>query len=103
VLVLAAAVLIAAVPFAARPFLGFSVDAFDTVSIGGFAGSLFGVLVLVAVPVTQLRAAAPLAVGEAASSGEVVGRLYAIFTAGLNRRPCPGRVARRLLPAGICE
>ncbi len=84
--VLAAALLIAAVPFAAKPFLGFSVDAFDTVSVGGFAGSLFGVLVLVAVPVTLLGAAAPwavrLAVGEVGSSGEVVGRLYAISTAG---------------------
>ncbi len=84
--VLVAALLIAAVPFAARPFLGFSVDAFDTVSVGGFAGSLFGVLVLVAVPVTLLGAAAPwvvrLAVGEVGSSGEVVGRLYAISTAG---------------------
>lgn len=84
--VLAAAVLIAAIPFAARPFLGFSVDAFDTVSVGGFAGSLFGVLVLVAVPVTLLGAAAPwavrLAVGEVESSGEVVGRLYAISTVG---------------------
>lgn len=85
-LVLAASVLIALVPFAARPFLGFSVDAFDTVSVGGFAGSLFGVLVLVAVPVTLLGAAAPwavrLAVGEVSASGEVVGRLYAISTAG---------------------
>ena len=85
-LVLAASVLIAVVPFAARPFLGFSVDAFDTVSVGGFAGSLFGVLVLVAVPVTLLGAAAPwavrLAVGEVSASGEVVGRLYAISTAG---------------------
>jgi spermidine synthase len=85
-LVLAASVLIAIVPFAARPFLGFSVDAFDTVSVGGFAGSLFGVLVLVAVPVTLLGAAAPwavrLAVGEVSGSGEVVGRLYAISTAG---------------------
>jgi spermidine synthase len=85
-LVLAAAVLIAAVPFASRPFLGFSVDAFDTVSVGGFAGSLFGVLVLVAVPVTLLGAAAPwavrLAVGDREHSGEVVGRLYAISTAG---------------------
>ena len=83
---LGAAVLIALVPFAARPFLGFSVDAFDTVSVGGFAGSLFGVLVLVAVPVTLLGAAAPwavrLAVGEVDRSGEVVGRLYAISTAG---------------------
>jgi spermidine synthase len=85
-LVLAAALLIAVVPFAARPFLGFSVDAFDTVSVGGFAGSLFGVLVLVAVPVTLLGAAAPwavrLAVGDTDRSGEVVGRLYAISTAG---------------------
>ena len=85
-LVLAAAVLIAFVPFAARPFLGFSVDAFDTVSVGDFAGSLFGVLVLVAVPVTLLGAASPwavrLAVGDPARSGEVVGRLYAISTAG---------------------
>lgn len=85
-LVLAAAVLIAAVPFAARPFLGFSVDAFDSVSVGGFAGSLFGVLVLVAAPVTLLGAAAPwavrLAAPQAANSGEVVGRLYATSTAG---------------------
>jgi spermidine synthase len=85
-LVLAASVLIAAVPFAARPFLGFSVDAFDTVSVGGFAGSLFGVLVLVAVPVTLLGAASPwavrLAVRETEHAGEVVGRLYAISTAG---------------------
>ncbi len=85
-LVLVAALLIAAVPFAARPFLGFSVDAFDTVSVGGFAGSLFGVLVLVAAPVTLLGAVAPwaarLAVGDLDRSGEVVGRLYAISTAG---------------------
>ncbi|HEU4736559.1 MAG TPA: fused MFS/spermidine synthase [Solirubrobacterales bacterium] len=85
-LVLAAALLIALVPFAARPFLGFSVDAFDSVSVGGFAGSLFGVLVLVAVPVTLLGAAAPwavrLAVADVEGSGEVVGRLYATSTAG---------------------
>jgi spermidine synthase len=85
-LVLAASVLIALIPFAAQPFLGFSVDAFDTVSVGGFAGSLFGVLVLVAVPVTLLGAAAPwavrLAVQDVDRSGEIVGRLYAISTAG---------------------
>lgn len=86
VVVLGAAFLIAMVPFAARPFLGFSADAFDTVSVGGFVGSLFGVLVLVAVPVTLLGAAAPwavrLAVGDVVAAGEVVGRLYAISTAG---------------------
>src|ERR1044072_2716688 len=72
-LVLTASILIAAIPFAARPFLGFS-------------GSLCGVLVLVAVPVTLLGAASPwavrLALREAEHSGEVVGRLYAISTAG---------------------
>lgn len=85
-LVLVASLLIAAVPFASRPFLGFSVDAFDSVSIGGFAGSLFGVLVLVAAPVTLLGAAAPwaarLAVRDVGDAGEVVGRLYAISTVG---------------------
>ena len=85
-LVLAASLLVALIPFAARPFLSFSVDAFDSVSIGGFAGSLFGVLTLVAVPVTLLGAASPwavrLAVGDVDRSGEVVGRLYAISTAG---------------------
>ncbi len=85
-LVLVASLLIAVVPFAARPFLGFSVDAFDTVSVGGFVGSLFGVLVLVAVPVTLLGAAAPwalrLAVEDVDRSGRVAGRLYAISTVG---------------------
>jgi spermidine synthase len=85
-LVLGAAVLIAAIPFAARPFLEFSVEAFDRVSVGTFAGSLFGVLVLVAVPVTMLGAASPwavrIAVAEPDSTGEVVGRLYAISTFG---------------------
>jgi spermidine synthase len=85
-LVLGASLLIALVPFAARPFLSFSVDAFDTVSVGGFAGSLFGVLVLVAVPVTLLGAAGPwavrLVVADLDRSGETVGRLYAISTAG---------------------
>ena len=73
-MVLGASLLIAVVPFAARPFLSFSVDAFDTISVGGFAGSLFGVLVLVAVPVTLLGAAGPWAVrlawAEAQGTGE---------------------------------
>ncbi len=85
-LVLGAALLMALVPFAAKPFLGFSVDAFETVSVGGFLGSLLGVLVLVAVPVTLLGAASPwairLAVADLERSGEVAGRLYAISTAG---------------------
>src|SRR5258705_13682366 len=44
--VLAASVLMALVPFVSHPFLSLSVEAFDTYSVGAFAGSLFGVLVL---------------------------------------------------------
>ena len=84
--VLAAAGLLAAVPFVARPFLGFAVDAFDATSVGGFLGSLMGVLVLVAVPVLLLGTVAPfairLSVRAVEESGRVSGRLYAISTAG---------------------
>ena len=52
--VLAASALFAAIPFVADPFLSLSVEAFDSYSIGAFAGSLFGVLVLVAVPVLMM-------------------------------------------------
>ena len=85
-LVLLAAGLIALIPFAARPFLSFSVDAFEEISVGGFLGSLFGVLVLVAVPVMLLGAASPWAIrislGDVEHSGEVAGRLYGLSTAG---------------------
>ncbi|MCO5315085.1 MAG: fused MFS/spermidine synthase [Solirubrobacterales bacterium] len=84
--VLAGAALIALVPFLARPFLGASVEAFDRVSIGGFAGSLIGVLVLLAVPVMVMGTVSPWAVrigmDRVESSGQVAGRLYAISTAG---------------------
>jgi spermidine synthase len=87
VVVLVAAALIAVVPFAARPFLGFSVKAFEGLSLATFAGSLFGVLILVAVPVALLGAVAPWAArlaveDERRGAGEAVGRLYAISTAG---------------------
>ena len=85
-LVTVAAVLLAAVPFAAGPFLGVSVEAFDSLSVGEFLGSLVGVLVLVAVPVLLLGAASPwairLSVQTVEESGRVAGRLYAISTAG---------------------
>lgn len=84
--VLGGAVLIALIPFFARPFLGASVDAFDQISIGGFAGSLVGVLVLLAVPVMVMGSVSPwairIAMDRVESSGEVAGRLYAISTAG---------------------
>ena len=86
VLVLAAAVLLGAVPFLAHPFLNASVGALDSLSAGAFIGSLVGVLALVAVPVMLLGACSPyalrLAVPDVEHSGRVAGRLYAVSTAG---------------------
>ena len=85
-MVMGASVLLALVPFAARPLFDISVDALDEISAGAFVGSLFGVLVLIAVPVMMLGAASPyairLAVPDVEHSGRVAGRLYAISTAG---------------------
>jgi spermidine synthase len=85
-LVLAAAALLAAVPFAAGPFLEVSVDALDEVSAGAFAGSLLAVLVLIAVPVVLLGACSPwavrLATPDVEHAGRTSGRLYAISTSG---------------------
>jgi len=85
-LVIVASVLLGLVPFVADPFLSLSVDAFDTLSVGVFAGSLFGVLALVAVPVLMLGAVSPWAIRlklrTVEDSGEVAGRMYAIGTVG---------------------
>ncbi len=85
-LALAAAGLLALVPFAADPLLGVAVDALDSISAGAFLGSLVGVLGLVAVPVLLLGAVSPyairLAVSKVEEAGEVAGRLYALSTAG---------------------
>lgn len=85
-MVMVAAALLALVPFVARPLFDVSVDALDSISAGAFIGSLFGVLLLIAVPVVLLGAAAPyairLAVPDVEHSGSVSGRLYAVSTAG---------------------
>jgi spermidine synthase len=85
-LVLASSVLLAVVPIVAQPLLSLSVDAFDNVSVGGFAGSLFGVLALVSVPVLMLGAVSPWAIRlkleRVEDSGETAGRMYAISTVG---------------------
>jgi spermidine synthase len=85
-LVLAAAALLAVVPIVAHPFLSLSVRAFDEISVGAAAGSLFGTLALVAVPVLMLGAASPWAIRlkleHIEESGETAGRLYAVGTVG---------------------
>ncbi len=85
-MVLAASVLLAVVPFVARPFLDISADALDSISAGAFVGSLIAVLALIAIPVMLLGAASPyalrLAVPDVEHAGRTAGRLYAISTAG---------------------
>ena len=84
--VLGASVLVAIVPLVARPVLRGAVAAFDSIDIGAAAGSLFGVLVLVAVPIVVLGAVAPwairLRVERVEDAGRTAGRLYAISTFG---------------------
>jgi spermidine synthase len=83
---LVAAVLLAVVPFVSRPLLDAGVQALDSVSAGAFAGSLLGVLGLVAIPVLLLGTVTPwalrLAMRSVDDAGTVAGRLYAISTAG---------------------
>ena len=85
-LALGAAVLLALVPFAARPLLDLAVGALDQIAAGAFIGSLVGVLGLVAVPVMLLGAVSPwalrLAVDQVEHAGAIAGRLYAVSTAG---------------------
>lgn len=86
VLCLAAAILLGLVPFAADPFLELSVDAFNAIAVGAFAGSLAGVLALIALPVMLLGAASPWAIrlrlARVEDAGSTAGRLYAISTVG---------------------
>jgi spermidine synthase len=83
---LAAALLLAAVPFVADPLLDVAVDALDEISAGAFVGSLLAVLVLVAIPVLLLGTVSPwairLGVQSVEEAGTVAGRLYALSTAG---------------------
>ena len=90
VLVLASSVLLAVVPIVAQPLLSLSVDAFDDVSIGGFAGSLFGVLALVSIPVLMLGAVSPWAIRLKLERVEDSGE-----TAGPDVRDLDGRLAGR--------
>ena len=85
-LVLLGAVLLAIVPFIAGPFLGEAVDALDAIEAGAFVGSLFAVLVLIAVPIFVLGMVSPyavrLSVGAVEEAGTVTGRLWATSTVG---------------------
>ncbi|HKF15429.1 MAG TPA: fused MFS/spermidine synthase [Gaiellaceae bacterium] len=84
--VVAAACLIAVIPFVARPLLDLSVEGLDRVSAGAAIGSFFGVLILFVPPVVLLGMVAPfairLALTDVRTAGAVAGRLYAVSTVG---------------------
>ena len=85
-IVLGAAVCVAAIPFAAKPFLDVTVQGLDRVSAGAVVGSFLAVLLLLAPPVVLLGMVSPfairLAVVSIATAGAIAGRLYALSTAG---------------------
>ena len=94
-IVLVAAVCVALIPFAAKPFLDFTVEGLDTASAGAVVGSFLAVLLLCAPPVVLLGMVSPFAIRLAVSS---------IATAGSGRgaplRALDGRLAARHLPPG---
>ncbi len=85
-LVTFAAFLVGIIPFAAKPILDLSIQGISDTSLGVFWGSLFGVLVLMAVPITLLGFVSPfairLATGDVRQTGAIAGRVYAIGTVG---------------------
>jgi predicted membrane-bound spermidine synthase len=80
------AFLIGVVPFIARPILAWSVRGFAEYSAGILAGSLLGVVLLFAIPVTLLGCLSPFAirliVTDVQSAGKIAGSLYALSTMG---------------------
>jgi predicted membrane-bound spermidine synthase len=85
-LVLAAAVLLAIVPFAGPPILDAAADRIGTTGAGEVLGSLLAIVVLVAPPVLLLGCVAPyavrLTVPDVDHAGSTAGSLYAISTVG---------------------
>src|SRR5262249_6471332 len=85
-IVLAAAVLVALIPFAAKPFLDVTVQGLDSASLGAVVGSFLAVVLLCSPPVVLLGMVSPfairLAVASIETAGAVAGRLYALSTAG---------------------
>lgn len=85
-LITVAAILLGVVPFAAEPFLRLSGQAFSSLSLGIFAGSLASLLALVALPLLLVGAVTPwalrLKLADLSDAGRTAGRLSAIGTAG---------------------
>jgi spermidine synthase len=85
-LVLVGAALIAAIPFAARPFLQLSIGGIEHLTAGAVVGSFFASLLLFAPPVVLLGMVTPfairLATTEVDTAGVTAGRIFALSTSG---------------------
>jgi spermidine synthase len=81
-----AAFLTGLVPFISRPILNWAAQGFANLNAGILVGSLFGVVALLAVPVTLMGCVSPfairLAVRDVSSAGSVAGSMYALSTLG---------------------
>ncbi|MEK7817143.1 MAG: fused MFS/spermidine synthase [Actinomycetota bacterium] len=85
-LTLAAAVMIAILPFASRPVMSLAVKGLEQISAGAFLGSFAVTVLLFAAPVTILGMVPPFAIRlrltGVETAGNVAGSLYALSTAG---------------------
>jgi predicted membrane-bound spermidine synthase len=74
------------IPIIARPILSFSSEGFADLDAGLFLGSLFGVVLLFAAPVTLLGCVSPfairLAMRDVRKAGNTAGVIYALSTVG---------------------
>ena len=82
----AAAVAAGLIPIMSRPILAASLRAFERFDIGAFYGSLVGVLLLLAVPVSLLGFVTPFAIrlrlADVSAAGNTAGGVYALSTIG---------------------
>jgi spermidine synthase len=74
------------IPPLSRPILQRSLEAFSSLSVGAFYGSLVGVILLFALPVTLLGFVSPFAIrlrmSRVDAAGNTAGSLYALSTIG---------------------
>lgn len=74
------------IPILSRPILAKSLSAFASYSVGAFYGSLVGVILLFAIPVTLLGFVSPYAIrlslNRVNAAGNTAGSLYALSTVG---------------------
>ncbi len=74
------------IPLLARPILEQSLTAFSHLAVGAFYGSLVGVILLFAIPITALGIVSPFAIRlrlhRVDAAGNTAGSLYALSTVG---------------------